>query len=55
MSVQNEITQLYQAWKQSDYDALQGRPDFLELVMRELSITKEEALNLFQEMNTYPQ
>ena len=49
-----DLTLLYQAWKQSDYDPLQGRPDFLELVMRELSLTREQAQLLIDEMNTYP-
>jgi hypothetical protein len=34
---------------------VQGRPDFLEMVMREFNITKQEAIILLEEMDKYPQ
>lgn len=49
-----DIKQMHQAWKQSDYDPVQGRPSFVELVMDEFKITREEALRLLEDLQQYP-
>lgn len=54
MSREDRIHLMHQAWRQLDYDPVQGRPDFLELVMREFSVNKEEAIALIEEMKAYP-
>lgn len=54
MSKEDRVYLMHQAWRQLDYDPVQGRPDFLELVMREFSISREEAIALVEEMGTYP-
>jgi len=54
MSAEDRVRLMHQAWRQLDYDFVQGRPDFLEMVMREFNITKQEAIILLEEMDRYP-
>ena len=55
MSAEDRVRLMHQAWRQLDYDLVQGRPDLLEMVMREFNITKQEAIILLEEMDKYPQ
>jgi len=54
MSNEDRIRLMHQAWEQLDYDLVQGKPDFLELITREFKITRQEAIALLEEMGTYP-
>jgi hypothetical protein len=54
MSAEDRVRLMHQAWRQLDYDLVQGRPDFWEMVMREFNITKQEAIILLEEMDRYP-
>jgi hypothetical protein len=55
MSAEDRIRLMHQAWSQTDYDPLQGKPDFIEMIMREFKITRDEAIKMLQEMDKYPQ
>jgi len=54
MSVEARVRWLYQAWKQTDYDPMQGRPDLVELIIKEFNISREEAAQMIQEIDKYP-
>lgn len=54
MSREDRIRLMHQAWRQIDYDRVQGRPDFLEMIMREFNLSREQAIAMLEEMGTYP-
>lgn len=48
------LEHMHQAWEQLDYDPVQGRPSFIELIMQELNLNRQEALQVLEEMSKYP-
>ena len=55
MSAEDRVKLMHQAWRQLDYDPVQGRPDFLEMIMREFNLTRPQAIQLLEEMDRCPQ